>query len=92
MQTRAGLAPRGSPEYRVEYTYDYIGRRIHRKATRKLGNEWYRSDERRYVYDGWNIVLELGGQEGALTQPWQSYLWGTDLSGTRKAQAELAAY
>ncbi len=82
VQTRAGLAPRGSPEYRVEYTYDYIGRRIHRKATRKLGNEWYRSDERRYVYDGWNIVLELGGQEGALTQPWQSCLWGTDVSGS----------
>lgn len=81
VQTRADCVPEGAPEYRIEYDYDFLGRRIRHRAERKIGNEWYPIADRRFLYDGWNIVAELGGAPDA-PELVQSYLWGPDLSGS----------
>jgi RHS repeat-associated protein len=44
-------------------------------------NTYQLSTERRYVYDGWNLVAELNG----VNAPQRTYLWGLDLSGTLQA-------
>jgi len=55
------------------YTYDAGGRRI-RKETTANGE----TRERLYVYDGWNLVLELDGNQ----QPVSSHVWGLDKTMT----------
>jgi RHS repeat-associated protein len=41
-------------------------------------NTYQLATERRYVYDGWNVVAALNG----VNAPQRTYLWGLDLSGT----------
>ena len=36
--------------------------------------------QRRFLYDGWNLVNEVDNANGAVRQ----YLWGADLSDTRQ--------
>jgi len=42
---------------------------------------WTKQKDTLYLYDGWNLIAEL--DPTALTTPWRTYAWGTDLSGTR---------
>ncbi|MCG8407086.1 MAG: hypothetical protein MI923_17965 [Phycisphaerales bacterium] len=60
----------------VEFTYDYRGRRV-QKIVRNSSTGVV-SDNTRFVYDGWNVVLELdGNNEDAILR---KYAWGLDLS------------
>lgn len=81
VETRETLVPLGAIPHRVEYAYDYLGRRIQRRASQKFGNRWEIVNETRYLYDGWNVIAELDGNSTTPTLI-QSYLWGLDLSGT----------
>ncbi|MDF1756596.1 MAG: hypothetical protein P1U89_27675 [Verrucomicrobiales bacterium] len=81
VETRETLVPLGAIPHRVEYAYDYLGRRIQRRASQKFGNRWEIVNETRYLYDGWNVIAELDGNSTTPTLI-QSYLWGIDLSGT----------
>ena len=81
VQSRSGLSPPGATEYKVEYAYDFLSRRIERKASQKIGNHWYTVQERRYLYDGWNVIAEISGDNSGQTLE-QSYLWGLDLSNS----------
>ncbi|MDF1752344.1 MAG: hypothetical protein P1U89_06205 [Verrucomicrobiales bacterium] len=81
VETREALVPTGLNPEKVEYSYDYLSRRIQRRASQKFGNRWEIVKETRYLYDGWNVIAELDGNPSTPTLI-QSYLWGIDLSGT----------
>ncbi|MEW5977246.1 MAG: RHS repeat-associated core domain-containing protein [Acidobacteriota bacterium] len=64
----------------LEFAYNYQSRRI-----QKLVYNWndgsgaYQlQSSTKFVYDGWNLVAELDGNNNLI----RSYIWGQDLSGT----------
>ena len=59
---------------RIEFTYDYMGRR----TNKKLYVNNVLTSETKFTYDGWNLVAEFDGSNNLLN----SYLWGEDLSGS----------
>ncbi|OGV34729.1 MAG: hypothetical protein A2020_00325 [Lentisphaerae bacterium GWF2_45_14] len=59
---------------RIEFIYDYMGRRINKKIY--VNNVL--SSETKFTYDGWNLVAEFDGSNTLLN----SYLWGEDISGS----------
>jgi|GEM_PF-5211233 len=74
---------------RVTYTYDFMGRRVRSLYEREnilsiMGQPptppWLTDSDTRYVYDGWNVVLELDGANSNAVA--KQYTWGLDLSGT----------
>ena len=80
----------GPPRKRLEFTYDHLSRRV-RKVVRSFAANvtsvnWPVTKDRRFLYDGWNMIAELeaastvtGTNEPVL---YRSYTWGNDLSGT----------
>ncbi len=63
---------------RLEFTYDWQGRRVQKKVFSGSTGNWSLTLERRFVYDGWNLLTIMDGN-AALKQ---QFMWGTDLSGT----------
>jgi RHS repeat-associated protein len=64
----------GAPDLTLNYTYDYLGRRI-RKTVTTAGTPPTTTEEST-LYEGWNPVATFSG--GTLTK---TLLWGLDLSG-----------
>jgi len=69
-------APTGS-KLRLEFAYDHQDRRIWKKVT-SLDTGGGVLSEQKFLYDGWNLVAEVG-TSGSLVR---SHVWGTDLSGS----------
>lgn len=66
----------GHVRKRLDFKYDYAGRRIEKRvANLDTSSELL---ARRFVYDGWNLVLELDGAGSAIQR---SYTWGLDAGG-----------
>lgn len=74
IKTRSGIA---GPVRRLEFEYDCQGRRIRKRVYDALsgGNLLL---ERRFLYDGWNAIAELDGNNAVV----RTYVWGLDLSGS----------
>ncbi|HZM02079.1 MAG TPA: RHS repeat-associated core domain-containing protein [Candidatus Saccharimonadales bacterium] len=70
-------APSGS-KLKLDFAYDYMGRRIQKIVSTNNGLAYIGQSTNLYLYDGWNLVVELGAS-GSLVR---SYLWGSDLSGS----------
>jgi RHS repeat-associated protein len=70
-------APTAS-KFKLDFTYDYLGRRIQKIVSTNNGSGWVYSYTNRFVYDGWNVVAILDGGDNAL----YSFVWGLDLSGS----------
>ena len=71
----------------IEFTYDWRGRRIGKTVKRTPhGSTAEQIDvDRRYVYDGWNLIAEFDmKQTSATNQIFREYFWGLDLSGSRQ--------
>lgn len=66
------------PDVRMTFVYDFFGRRIGKQTYRNLGGTNVLIDERRFVYDGWNLIAEYNGSNILL----RSYAWGLDMSGS----------
>jgi RHS repeat-associated protein len=66
-----------SNSWRNEYVYDGFGRRRVAKNYVWYGGTWQEGAEKRYVYDGNNVIQERDGNNHVLV----SYTRGTDLSG-----------
>jgi hypothetical protein len=62
---------------RLEFAYDFQGRRVQKKVSHWNGGPWTLDSDTRFVYDGWNLLAELNTQNS----PLRTYLWGQDLSG-----------
>jgi RHS repeat-associated protein len=65
------------------FTYDYLGRRVKKAVyTWNTSTSAYNtspSSGSKFVYDGWNLIAELGVSDVKLIR---SYTWGQDLSGS----------
>jgi len=60
------------------FGYDSQSRRISKVVSNWTSGTWFLASDLRFVYDGWNLVAEVG-TSGSLVR---SYTWGTDLSGS----------
>jgi RHS repeat-associated protein len=68
-----------SERKKLNFAYDYMGRRISKTVSEWDGDEnFIEQSTVRFLYDGWNLVAILNSQSSLL----QSFLWGQDLSGT----------
>lgn len=64
---------------RLEFAYDYQGRRVQKVVRCWDGNSAFANPlTNLFVYDGWNLIATLSPQRSTLN----SFLWGQDLSGT----------
>jgi RHS repeat-associated protein len=61
---------------KIEFVYDYMGRRVQKKVFTYTSNEWILSSDSRFVYEGWNLIQEQNST-GVVQK---SYVWGLDLS------------
>jgi RHS repeat-associated protein len=68
------------PQWRVEYSYDGMGRLRHRSSFYwdSYYEQWVEWDAARYLYDGWRVIQDRAGDN----TPTVSYTRGTDLSGS----------
>jgi len=64
---------------RLQFSYDYKGRRIQKTASLWTNAAWSLVLSNRFVYDTWNVAAELNATNNAVIR---SYLWGLDLSGS----------
>ncbi|MDT8388979.1 MAG: RHS repeat-associated core domain-containing protein [Lentisphaeria bacterium] len=75
-----------SDTVKLEFTYDYMGRRVEKKVYTRptIADIWSLTSDLRYIYDGWNLIAELASTPTppyTLT-PTRTYTWGLDLSQT----------
>ncbi len=62
---------------RVEFEYDWRGRRIGKTVKAWSGTSYTNAYVLKFLYDGWNLAAEVSTNNVLV----RSYLWGTDLSG-----------
>jgi len=68
---------------RLEFTYDYRGRRVTKTVlSGHDGSAYQQTNEVTFVYDGWNLIAALDEDLVAATISTNFYLWGLDLSGS----------
>ena len=75
----------GKPAQRLEFVYDDQSRRTGKKVFVWSVDHWSLTCDRRFLYDGWNLMTELSSPTTDLRSPpsvLHSYLWGLDLSGS----------
>ncbi len=63
---------------RVEFEYDWQGRRIGKAVKAWSGTSYTNVYVLKFLYDGWNLLAELDANRAVV----RSYLWGTDMSGS----------
>jgi RHS repeat-associated protein len=70
--------PGNSHRKKLEFTYDYLGRRVAKALSTWNGSAFANPVTTRFLYDGWNLIAEFNAD---LTLR-KVFLWGQDLSGT----------
>ena len=56
---------------RLEFAYDYNGRRFSKKTYAKSGADWVLSSEKKFIYDGFKQIAEYNGTTLAQAYVWQ---------------------
>lgn len=81
LETAALAYNAGFPKQRLEFKYDWMGRRIEKLVREGWNGSNYMSiaSQRRYVYDDWNIIAEYGVNSSSLLI-YRSYTWGLDIA------------
>ena len=79
VETIPAAASIGTPKQKLTFGYDGFSRRISKKVENWSGTAWTTATERRFVYDGWNLLVEINV---ATALPVAKYVWGLDLSGS----------
>jgi YD repeat-containing protein len=75
MVTRTAVGP----QQRVEFGYDFQGRRVSKKVWANSQGTGTPVQDVRFLYDGWNVVAELNATNRNVVR---SFTWGLDLSGS----------
>ena len=67
----------------------YLNRRVRKQVFNWVGTpgDWLLIRDRLFVYDGWNVVLELNGLDHNAVDA--KYTWGLDLSGSLQGAGGL---
>ena len=83
METRPEVvAVSGQPASRLDFTYDYQGRRVRKQVfTASGGGAWALVTDLGFLYDGWSLIAEMdcSAQPARLIR---AYTWGADRSGS----------
>lgn len=68
-----------SSSAKLEFVYDYMGRRVERRTYTGTAGNWTLAESRRFLYDSWNLIAEfiVAGETVTLDR---THLWGLDLS------------
>ena len=67
------------PQQRIDFDYDWKGRRISKKVWSNTSGTGTPAFDERFLYDNWNLIVELNATNNAVVR---SYVWGLDLSGS----------
>ena len=67
------------PQQRIDFAYDWRGRRISKKVWNNTAGTGTPMLDERYLYDGWNLLVQLNATNNVVIR---SYVWGSDLSGS----------
>lgn len=78
------MANPGEGDTKSEYTYDYMSRRVEKKVYTRASGQWQLTLHRKFLYDGWNLILELDAAQSPPTVI-RKYTWGLDLAGQNGA-------
>jgi hypothetical protein len=70
---------------RVDFVYDYMGRRVRKVVEEHNGSGWVKELDRRFVYYNWLLLLELDGLSGNAIV--RKYTWGLDWAGRSRSLA-----
>ena len=86
MEVQTDHDPLQTGDLKLEFKYDYMGRRVEKKVSTYESEQWNLTACRRFVYADWLPLLELevtnlGGLMETITVL-RKYTWGLDLSGT----------
>ncbi|MCP4113091.1 MAG: RHS repeat-associated core domain-containing protein [Desulfobacteraceae bacterium] len=65
-------------DIKVEFLYDYMGRRV-KKTVSVWNGSWTWESEKLFVYNGWNMICEITS-ENSQPATEKYYVWGLDLS------------
>lgn len=65
-------------ETKLVFAYDYMGRRVRRQVYTRTAGQWQLGSDLIFVYDGWNVVLELDATDSNAVE--KTRIWGLDLS------------
>ena len=57
---------------KLEFAYDYMGRRIYKKVYNWVSDAWSLSNHRKYVYNDYKLLAEYDGVSGSLLR---KYIW-----------------
>ncbi len=76
----------GYPSRVLTFKYDYLGRRVQKSSALTVGATTT-TTVTRYLYDGWNVIAEIGDTDNLL----RSYTWGLDLAGTLEGAGGVGA-
>lgn len=66
---------------KLEFTYDYQSRRIRKIESSYVSSAWTVNDDRKFIYQGWNLLGEFTTSGFARIC---AYTWGLDLSQTHQ--------
>jgi len=85
-QTTTAAVTAGVPHQRIDFVYDWQGRRLAKHVYSSAnGSTWTFQSGRRFLYDGWNLIAEYtaaSAAPGAALTLTASHTWGIDVSGT----------
>ncbi len=70
-----------SGDSRVEFVYDYMGRRIKKSVSTFSSGSWLPASDYSFLYDGWNLIKQTTTPANA-TSVDKYFVWGLDLSQT----------
>ncbi len=85
MEATDEAANSGRPNLTLEFRYDYQNRRVKKEVRNRPSGTLI--SERRFIYDGWNVIAEIDGS-GTLKR---SFAWGLDLHGSLTASGGVGA-
>jgi len=80
------VEPKGAPQNgdkKLEFIYDYLGRRVERTLSTYSASAWSVTDRRRFIYYNWLCLVEYSVDgSGDLDDVLYKYSWGLDLGGS----------
>ncbi len=73
------MSVENSGNFKVEFLYDYMGRRVEKKVYDYAGGSFNLTETKLFIYDGWNLIEEKVTPTGQAEEI-SYYVWGLDLS------------
>jgi RHS repeat-associated protein len=81
METVSGAYAVGVPRQLIQFKYDYLGRRVRKTVSNWSGSAYVASLDRKFIYNGWNLLAEYDVPSSGVSPLASAYIWGLDLSG-----------